>query len=201
MKRFFLPFVFFMLILPLSAESVKNPRGFSIGLYGAGDFPLADYAEFCTANAGGGLGVELAIPLGSDNFSIGFSARSSFRYGFVNPNNSVIDSLYDLDFLAGFFVRLGFSIGKLQMAFVPELSYGGLCHFVQPKPGIFDLNNFYMDQIMTFAPSLRFVLPADLEIEAAPVYAISFEKEIVPQQIGGRIGLLWHISDFVKNKK
>ncbi len=191
---------------PLFAQnSVKDHQGFSVGIHGEGIFPFGEYTDYETAGTGGGLSVEYTLPPLSQRLSLGFSLRSTYRYYFLK-DDIPLSSLNDIDTTAGCFLRLPFALGKLNMAFQPELGYGVLMHLAGSKSGV-DMDALYVNQLAAFSPSLRFLLPGNdssdgnFEIELSPVYSAVFEQDNIQHSLGARIGFIWDISDFCRNKK
>ena len=197
MKKLFLAAVCILIAVPVFAQI--QPQGFSAGLHMSGMFPLGDYSSYSTANVGGGADLEFVLPENQqpfgDKFQLGIFFTAGFSHSFVK-DDSPVSSLNDILIDAGLSLRFPIVDGeKFKMALVPEIGGGLVFHMPKAVDGT-ELKSVYMNPLVSISPSVRFILPKNLEIMVNPIYTIAFEQSAVQHELGLQLGLMWHISDF-----
>ena len=202
MKKFFLTVACILFAVPVFAQI--QPKDFSLGFHVSGSMPLGDFRDFSAAGVGGGLDVEYIVddkiqPF-PDKFKFGFSFDTAYKYSFIKEGKP-ISALHDISTELGFFMRLPIvDKGKFKLAFSPELGYGLVFHVPVAVDGA-ELKGLYVNQMLSVSPSFRFILPKDLEINVAPMYRIAFEPSDTQHEVALKLGLMWHISDFLADRR
>ncbi|MBP5358534.1 MAG: hypothetical protein J6Y69_05035 [Treponema sp.] len=199
MKKLFLTAICILFAVPVFAQI--QPQGFSLGLHGSGMFPLGDYSSYSIANVGGGADLEYVLPENQQPFGdkckFGVFLSAGFSHSFVKADTPLA-SLNDILIDTGITMRFPIVNGeKFKMALVPELGGGLIFHM--PKAKDLDgtqLKSMYMNPLVSIKPSVRFILPKNLEIMVNPIYTMAFEKKALQHELGLQLGLMWHISDF-----
>ena len=197
--------IFFLIMLftgfYLSAQEVE-PKGllqdedkseskFKIGLYIPGGLPVGSIGEYENFSLGLGFAAEYLLPFKLNRISTGLSARMACKYVFLKEK-APMDFLGDVNISAGAFVQLPFATGNLNLMFQPELEYGAVFHCLLPEKNS-GLENFYVNQILCFVPSLRFSFVQNMELEFSPFYMMEFEKTNLQHEVGLRLGILFYL--------
>ena len=201
MKKLVLAALCFLFALPVFAQI--QPQGFSVGLHTSGMFPLGDYSHYSTANVGGGADLEYSFtedqqPFG-EKIHIGLFFTVGYSHSFIKEDTP-LSSLNDMLIDAGLSLRIStVDKEKFKMALVPEMGCGFVFHFPKSEDGS-ELDAVYMNPLILLTPSVRFILPKNLEVMVNPIYTIAFEKSAVQQELGLQLGIVWHISDFLDGR-
>lgn len=148
------------------------------------------FGEYVKCNVGGGITYELGIPLPMA-CDLGVVAHGVFNY---NPVKSdAVSSVWNMQYYAGAYLNVPF--GSSGFAFHPELCYGLVCYYPTiGKDYVGNLNKTYLDQVIMLSAGLRFSNPkfanGNIELELAPTYTLTPEKQSCINFIGGRAGFV-----------
>ena len=185
-----LTFLFAKITAQENQNSKSNTAG--IGLYFTNTYPAGKWSEFIKTSLGGGFYVDYMLPLNLNALDLGIDMR--LEYGFLIPKvTDIIEQAGDISVRPGFIVRIPFTVGNFNMAFVPELSYGIVIHNINATEES-KVNGVYLDQALGVSPALRFSFPRMniLEFELAQISTFAFEDSAVIIQSGFHIGAIWH---------
>ena len=212
MKRTFLAvFALSFLALSLGAEpkivffsdDVPRYEGFGAGGYLINQYGIGDWSDYAAATLGGGLAGEYTLPsFLPHNMDLGLSARAEFAHVFPK-SGSTLKKDNDLTLTGGVWLRIPFLLFGQAFALQPELSYGAALHFAEGHNGS-KASGLYADQLISFAPALRWMPPVgsqNVEVEFSPMYTLAPEKDHALNQLGFRLGTVWHLNDFVQERK
>ena len=170
----------------------------ALSVYGLFDYPIYDttqvFSKIISCGAGAGLGLEFGLPFELPRKNqLGLSVRSFWRHGFIK-DTSIVANLEQLTVFGGVFYKL--PLGTNDFELVPELSYGGLLHFVN-KAEENGLNNIYFSHQIYFSPALRANVSGKsnfVMLEFAPVYTLTIENNAqMLHEVGLRLGAVLHL--------
>lgn len=215
-KRLFAFFVLFFIILSASAQKADSsadskivffsddvPRysNFAVGVFANNQYGLGGWADYAPMSLGGGVDVEYTLgAFLPKNLDLGFALYANYAHIFPKSSSTLKK---DDDISANFAVwlRVPFLFFGQRFALQPELGFGAVFHLAEGQNGS-EASGMYSDPLLTFAPAVRWIPPAadTIEIELAPLYTFMPQKHgHMLNQIGFRLGLIWHIDSFVKN--
>ena len=175
----------------LLQDEDKAESKFKAGLYIPAGLPAGSIGEYENFSMGLGFAAEYLLPFKLNRISTGLAARMAYKCVFLKEK-APMDFLGDVNVSAGAFVQLPFAAGNLNLLFQPELEYGAVFHCLLPEKNS-GLENFYVNQILCFVPSLRFSFVQNMELEFSPFYMMEFEKTDLQHEAGLRLGILFYL--------
>ena len=187
-----------------TAEDKNNSYSFldnfAVEAHFANTYPLGSAGEQLFSCVGFGLGAELTLPKKIKRFDIGFSFRMECL-GYAAKGGSNLKGGCDTRLSPGFFMRLPFSVGKFDFAFMPEVFYG--IAFKNPRwRDASGLHGVYADQTIGVLPALRFAIPkTPVELDFAPLLMMNLEKSGPVFEAGFRLGAAWRFGEMRGRKK
>ncbi|MBQ3650262.1 MAG: OmpA family protein [Treponema sp.] len=187
------------------SNQVPRYEGLAAGGFLFNQYALGGWSDFAAANFGGGFDAEYTIPAFLP-YNLDLGASIHFEAGHTFPKaDTTLKSHSDLRLYVAAFLRIPFTFMGQNFAFQPEIGYGAsFNHCIGQNHS--KAYGWYTDQIITFAPALRYIAPVDflsnLEFELSPYWTFSPEQanEAV-NFLGFRIGVVWHLQDFFKSRK
>lgn len=175
---------------------------FAVGGFLTNQYGLGEWGKFALTTLGFGLDLEYTLPIKfPKNMRLGISQHVDYAHIFPKKGSNLKRG-DDVSFSIGVFYRMPFSLFGQPFAFQPEISYALYLHNVDGQ-NLSKASGWYSDQALVFAPALRWMpskiskLPEwarnSFEIEFSPVYTISIEHDHTLNQLGFRLGAVWHI--------
>ncbi len=182
--------------------SVPVFSDFAVGGFLTNQYGLGEWGKFALTTLGLGLDLEYTLPIKfPKNMRLGISQHVDYAHIFPKKGSNLKRG-DDVSFSIGAFYRMPFSLFGQPFAFQPEISYAIYLHNVDGQ-NLSKASGWYSDQALVFAPALRWMpskiskLPEwarnSFEIEFSPVYTISIEHDHTLNQLGFRLGAVWHI--------
>ena len=182
--------------------SVPVFSDFAVGGFLTNQYGLGEWGKFALTTLGLGLDLEYTLPIKfPKNMRLGISQHVDYAHIFPKKGSNLKRG-DDVSFSIGAFYRMPFSLFGQPFAFQPEISYAIYLHNVDGQ-NLSKASGWYSDQALVFAPALRWMpskiskLPEwarnSFEIEFSPVYTISVEHDHTLNQLGFRLGAVWHI--------
>ena len=182
--------------------SVPVFSDFAVGGFLTNQYGLGEWGKFALTTLGIGLDLEYTLPIKfPKNMRLGISQHVDYAHIFPKKGSNLKRG-DDVSFSIGVFYRMPFSLFGQPFAFQPEISYALYLHNVDGQ-NLSKASGWYSDQALVFAPALRWMpskiskLPEwarnSFEIEFSPVYTISIEHDHTLNQLGFRLGAVWHI--------
>lgn len=189
--------------LPLFAqeasEDVLRYKGAAIGVFGTNQYGIDEWSNWAAASAGGGISLEYTLPvLLPKNLDLGISIHAEYSHLFPKADSS-LKSCEDIIAYGGAWLRIPFLLGNARFAFQPELGYGMTLHNAEGQKGS-KAKGYYLDQMFSVSPAIRWIPPKidSLEIEISPQYTFAPEKDHSLNQVGARLGIIWHLDKFAE---
>lgn len=159
---------------------------FRLGAYGQGNAIINGHSNDAAADLGGGISMEIGLPVTLFGQQNGFSFR-----GGIDPLLGVKDPVTggeDIDVLFGYWMR--FPLGDQGFALQPEISYGGISKTTKPSGTEYAGS----DQLLQLGLSLRYnprnFANGMLEFELTPTFGIETFNSPHSMYVGGRLGML-----------
>ena len=182
--------------------SVPVFSDFAVGGFLTNQYGLGEWGKFALTTLGIGLDLEYTLPITfPKNMRLGISQHVDYAHIFPKKGSNLKRG-DDVSFSIGAFYRMPFSLFGQPFAFQPEISYAIYLHNVDGQ-NLSKASGWYSDQALVFAPALRWMpskiskLPEwarnSFELEFSPVYTISIEHDHTLNQLGFRLGAVWHI--------
>jgi len=176
------------------AQSAGERAPFALGVYGVGEFPLGEYADYVSGAAGGGVVAEYTLPFPVLGFECGLSLHAQGEALFIN--DARFSSGWSAAGTGGFWLR--FPLGTGGFFIQPEFSYGARLEGIATSEGMTAIpRNVYAEQLFAASASFRYASPkwcgGALEIALTPMYEIVPAEESAVQFMGVRAGALWRI--------
>ena len=161
------------------SDEVPRYQNLALGVFISNQYGLGGWADFAPVMLGGGIDIEYALPLNLRN-NIDFGLAAHIDYTHIFPKkDSTLKRDDDIGSVFSLWLRIPFLAFGQRFALQPEIGYGAIFHNAEGQNGS-NANGWYIDQVVYFAPSVRWIPPRldTLEIE-----------------------LVWHIDSFIKEKK
>ncbi|MDB5253095.1 MAG: hypothetical protein JWP27_2264 [Flaviaesturariibacter sp.] len=130
MKKFYLSLLFLTLLLAFRPSAQAQLKGFSIGPYVEAALPVGDFGDFYKSGIGGGLGVDIKLPL----TSLGVTASAGYMH--FSPKNDITGNFNAIPIRAGLKYRLSLLYIKLEAGAASITDNGGTAFIVSPGLGI-----------------------------------------------------------------
>ena len=183
-------------------SSVPVFSDFAVGGFLTNQYGLGEWGKFALTTLGIGLDLEYTLPIKfPKNMRLGISQHVDYAHIFPKKGSNLKRG-DDVSFSIGAFYRMPFSLFGQPFAFQPEISYAIYLRNVDGQ-NLSKASGWYSDQALVFAPALRWMpskiskLPEwarnSFELEFSPVYTISIEHDHTLNQLGFRLGAVWHI--------
>lgn len=194
-KKVIVIFVLLFIFTKISAQENQKVQyeGAGLGAYFCNSYPAGKWSEYVKASVGGGLNADYILPVNLGIIDFGINLKAEFA-SLLPKATDIILSAYDITFAPGVLFRIPFTVGKLNAAFVPVVSYGIVVHNIKAKPES-NVSGTYRDQVFCLSPALRFCIPniKNLEFELAQLTSLAFENSTVVMQVGFHIGAIWYL--------
>ena len=178
-----------------AGAEAKQYEGVAVGLSVMNQYPLGDWGDYAKTNIGGGLAAEYTLP---HFLPLSIDLGASFRFEFAHTlpkSDTTLKSHNEIRAAAGLFFRIPFAIGGCTLALQPEVAVGASLNNTEGQNGA-KASGWYTDTLIMVAPSVRFVPPAEalshIEFEIAPLWTMSLEDSNTVNNIGFRLGGVWH---------
>lgn len=189
-------------VIEFFSDDVPRYTKLAVGIFGSNQYGLGGWGGFAPVMLGGGVDIEYALPLNlKNNLDFGLAAHIDYTHIFPNKD-STLKRDDDIGAVFSAWLRIPFLMFNQRFAFQPEIGYGLIFHNAEGQNGS-TAHGWYMDQVTYLAPSVRWIPPKldTLEIEVAPFYTFAPEQyNHTLNQLGFRVGLIWHIDSFIKEK-
>ncbi len=175
------------------AEEVPRYPGLAIGAHFLNQYAIGDWAQYASANVGGGIDLELTLPpLFPINFDMGLCASAEFAH-VIPKTGSVLASDENLRFSGGLWFRIPLLLVGHPLAIQPQAGYMFDLHNVKGQNGT-AAGGWYNGSAIWASLGLRYAT-YNSEFELAPLYCISPQQNgLAINNFGFRLGALWHIS-------
>ncbi|MCQ2582965.1 MAG: hypothetical protein MJ160_03560 [Treponema sp.] len=177
------------------APAAKNDSKVAVGASINASIPMGELADYAKMGFGGGVAVEIGIPLGEGLLrGFGVSVRGDFSY--LLSDSEYITSFMTVFATANAFLKIPF--GSTGVAIQPEIGIGAAINLLSTVPGYEEsLNSPYIDQIYSVGFGIRVANPkmagGKMEIEFTPVYSVSPEKDALVQYVTARVGVMYKL--------
>ena len=159
---------------------------FRLGGFGQGNAIINGHSNDAAADLGGGVSMEIGLPLTLFGKQHGFSFHGAVD-SLLAEKSPVTDGT-DIDALFGYWIR--FPLGENGFALQPEISYGGIAKTTEP--GATECSG--SDQLLQLGLSLRYnpqnFANGMLEFELTPTFGIETFDSPHSIYVGGRVGML-----------
>ena len=178
-----------------AGAEAKQFEGVGVGLSVLNQYPLGDWGDYAKANIGGGLAAEYTFPhFLPASIDLGASVRFEFAHT-LPKSDTTLKSHNEIRASGGLFFRIPFAVGGSTLAFQPEVAVGASLNNTEGQNGA-KASGWYTDTLIMVAPSVRFVPPAEalshIEFELSPLWTMSLEDSNTVNNIGFRLGGVWH---------
>lgn len=183
------------------SDEVPLYSGFAAGGFMQSQFALGEWSDFAVATLGAGVDLEYTLPIElPKNLRLGICEHIDYAHIFPKSGSNLKRG-DDVSFSTGVFFRIPFLAWGQAFAFQPEISYAIFLHNVEGQNQS-RAKGWYSDQAISLAPALRWmpknlkgfpqIMRDSFEFEFSPIYTISLENQHTLNQLGFRLGAVWH---------
>ena len=176
-----------------SSDGVPRYEGLAFGAFLTNQYTLGEWSDHAMATLGVGADVEYTFP-SSGKLNFGLSGHLDYAHIFPKSDGNLSRG-DDVSFGVGAWLRIPFLLGSANFAFQPEVGYALTLLNAEGQNGS-DVSGWYPHQTLVLSPAVRWIPKTEsraFELDVSPVYTLSFESENALNQLGFRLGGVWHL--------